>query len=139
MIKNIVLDMGNVLLDYNPDVCLNLFVREEEDRQLIKRELFEGPEWKQGDLGYITDEERFAGVSSRVPKRLHRELKQCVEKWDVCMLPIPGAKEFCEYGKRRDTGCMYYPTQAILFIAIFQDLRHWIILMGLSYPVIFTL
>lgn len=101
MIKNIVLDMGNVLLDYNPDVCLNLFVKEEEDRQLIKRELFEGPEWKQGDLGYITDEERFAGVSSRVPKRLHRELKQCVEKWDVCMLPIPGAKEFCEYGKKK--------------------------------------
>lgn len=101
MIKNIVLDMGNVLLDYNPDVCLNLFVNGEEERRLIKHELFEGPEWIQGDLGYIADEERFAGVSLRVPERLHKELKQCVEKWDVCMLPLLGAKEFCEYARKK--------------------------------------
>lgn len=101
MIKNIVLDMGNVLLDYNPDICLNLFVPSEEDRRLIKRELFEGPEWIQGDLGYIADEELFTGVSLRVPERLHKELKQCVEQWDVCMLPIPGAKDFCEYAKEK--------------------------------------
>lgn len=101
MIKNIVLDMGNVLLEYNPDICLNLFVNGEENKQLIKRELFEGPEWIQGDLGYITDEERFTGVSHRVPETLHKELKQCVEKWDVCMRPIPGAKDFCEYAKER--------------------------------------
>lgn len=101
MIKNIVLDMGNVLLDYNPDVCLKLFVVSEEDRQLIRRELFEGPEWVQGDLGEILDVERFAGVSLRVPERLHKELKLCVEKWDVCMVPLPGAKEFCEYAREQ--------------------------------------
>lgn len=101
MIKNIVLDMGNVLLDYDPDVCLNLFVKEEEDRQLIKRELFQGPEWIEGDLGHISDEDRFAPVSLRVPERLHYELKQCVEKWDICMQPIPGAKDFCEYAKKK--------------------------------------
>lgn len=101
MIKNIVLDMGNVLLDYNPDICLNLFVHTEKDRQLIRHELFEGPEWVQGDLGYITDEERYASVSLRVPERLHQELKQCTEHWDVCMLPIPGAKEFCEDAKKK--------------------------------------
>ncbi len=101
MIKNIILDMGNVLLNYDPDVSLNLFVGAEEDRKMIKRELFEGPEWIQGDLGYIADEDRFAGVSLRVPERLHKELKQCVEKWDVCMLPIPGAREFCAYAKEK--------------------------------------
>lgn len=101
MIKNIVLDMGNVLLDYNPDVCLKRFVKAKEDRQCIRRELFEGPEWVQGDLGYLKDEERFVGVSLRVPERLHGELKACVEKWHICMEPLPGAKEFCAYVKEK--------------------------------------
>lgn len=98
MIKNIILDMGNVLLDYNPNVCLDFFLEEEADKTLIRQELFEGPEWKEGDLGHITDAERFLGVSRRVPKRLHK-LKQCVEQWHMCMQPIPGAKEFCEQAK----------------------------------------
>lgn len=101
MIKNIVLDMGNVLLDYNPDVPLNLFVSEEEDRELIRRELFEGPEWIQGDRGDIKDKDRFEGVSKTVPERLHKELKLCVEQWDVCMLPLPGAREFCGYAREK--------------------------------------
>lgn len=104
--KNIILDMGNVLLDYNPDICLNYFLDNEEDRALVKRELFEGPEWVAGDLGYLTDLERFDGVSKRVPERLHRELKKCVEKWSMCMTPVSGAKKFCEYAKKK--GCRLY-------------------------------
>lgn len=104
--KNIILDMGNVLLDYNPDICLNHFLNNDDDKALIKKELFGGPEWIEGDLGYITDSERFDGVSKRVPKRLHKELKECVEGWDMCMLPVAGAKEFCEYAKEK--GCRLY-------------------------------
>lgn len=101
MIKNIIFDMGNVLLDYDPEVCLHHFVAQEEDRALIRKELFQGPEWIEGDLGHITDEERFDGVSRRVPHRLHKELKECVEQWHMCMQPVPGAKEFCEYAKEK--------------------------------------
>lgn len=101
MIKNIIFDMGNVLLRYDPEVCLNRFVKREEDRALIRRELFEGPEWVQGDLGHITDEQRFDGVSRRVPQKLHTELRQCVEQWHMCMEPVHGAKEFCAYAKEQ--------------------------------------
>ena len=106
MIKNIILDMGNVLLDYDPNVCLDFFVEQEEDKAMIKQELFEGPEWKEGDLGYITDKERFLGVSKRIPERLHKELRQCVEQWHMCMQPVPGAKEFC--GQAREKGFKLY-------------------------------
>lgn len=101
MIKNIIFDMGNVLLQYDPGVCLRHFVEQEEDRALIRRELFEGPEWVEGDLGHITDEERFDGVSKRVPERLHRELKACTEQWHMCMQPVAGAKEFCGYAREK--------------------------------------
>ena len=76
MIKNIVFDMGNVLLDYNPNVILDKVCDTEEEKAIIKRELFEGPEWRLGDLGTITNAERFEGVSKRVPKELHAKLRK---------------------------------------------------------------
>jgi len=104
MIKNIVLDMGNVLLDFTPDISLQKFIDNVSDREIIRRELFQGSEWIQGDLGKITNSERFDSVSRRIPMRLHSALKQCVEHWDICMEPIPGAKEFCSYTKEKGYG-----------------------------------
>lgn len=102
--KNVIFDMGNVLLTYDPEVCLNHIVEKEEDRALIRRELFEGPEWVQGDLGELTDEERFNGVSQRVPERLHEELRRCTVEWDMCMHPVKQAREFCDYLKKSGFG-----------------------------------
>ena len=45
MLKHVILDMGNVLLDYNPRAALDRFFETEEDRSIIQRELFDGPEW----------------------------------------------------------------------------------------------
>lgn len=101
--KNIILDMGNVLLDYDPEVILDQVFDDKEEKDLIRRELFEGDEWIQGDLGYIANEQRYEGVSRRVPESLHEKLKACVEGWSICMVPLEGAKEFCEYVK----GCGY--------------------------------
>lgn len=101
MIKNIIFDMGNVLLSYNPDVCLQCFVEKEADREIIKRELFKGPEWVEGDLGLLTDAERFDGASKRVPERLHKALMRCALEWTMCMKEVPGARDFLSYVKER--------------------------------------
>lgn len=111
MIRNIILDMGNVLLDYNPEVILEKTLDNEEDRQIIRRELFGGPEWAQGDLGIIKNSERFDGVSKRVPSRLHPALRECVENWDICMVPVKGAVNFCREIKTRGYG-MYVLSNA---------------------------
>ena len=99
MIKNIIFDMGNVLLDYNPQICLDCFLENEKDKALIMEELFRGPEWIEGDLGYLTDEERYDQVKKRIPERLHGALKNCAIQWTMCMKPIEGAKSFCDYAK----------------------------------------
>lgn len=104
MIRNIVFDMGNVLLDYNPQVPLDAFCRTEEEKNVIRRELFEGPEWIQGDLGNITEDGKYESVRKRVPKHMHPALKRCVYEWDICMKPVPGAREFCEYVKQKGYG-----------------------------------
>ena len=96
MIKNIVFDMGNVLLDYNPEVILNKACTSEEEKNVIRKELFEGPEWILGDKGEMTNADRFEPVSKRIPECMHKALLECVEHWDICMTPQPGAKEFLE-------------------------------------------
>ena len=99
MIKNIVFDMGNVLLDYNPDVCLNYFLDNEDDKALIKKILFNGQEWIDADRGLLTDEDIYERVKDQIPERLHPALKNCATRWHMCMKPVNGAKEFCEYVK----------------------------------------
>lgn len=37
MIRNVVLDMGNVMLDYNPERYLETYIEREEDRPLSRR------------------------------------------------------------------------------------------------------
>ena len=104
MVKIVVLDMGNVLLDFNPEVSLNLYCSSEEEKELIRRELFHGPEWKLGDKGEIKDKDRFDLVKPRVPVEHHEALRNCADNWTICMTPLEGAREFCERIKNRGLG-----------------------------------
>lgn len=97
MIKNIILDMGNVLFDYNPQIPLNQYCETEEEREIIRRELFEGPEWVLRDLGNITEEEARGQIEKRIAKELYQSLRNCMERWTDSMLPIKEAQEFVEY------------------------------------------
>jgi putative hydrolase of the HAD superfamily len=100
MIKYVIFDMGNVLLDYNPEVPLSLFARNEEDRAVIRKELFLGNEWAMMDQGIMTSQEAFNAISTRVPQRLYALLYQCLKEWQVCMKPLAGAEAFVKEVKQ---------------------------------------
>lgn len=119
MIKNVVLDMGNVLLDYNPDAVLDMFCSSAEEKEVIRRELFEGPEWAMGDRGDIKDADRFDLVKGRVPEQFHAALKACADRWEVCMNPLEGAREFCDYVKEHGYGIYVLSNASDLFYTYF--------------------
>ena len=119
MIKNIVLDMGNVLLDFNPDFVLDQFCSSEEEKDIIRKELFEGPEWLLGDRGDIKDKDRFDLVKVRVPEKYHEALRNCADHWDICMDPLDGAREFCEYVKDHGYGIYVLSNASDLFYTYF--------------------
>lgn len=118
-IKNIILDMGNVLLDYNPDVSLNMFCSSEDEKEVIRKELFNGPEWIMADRGDIKDKDRFDLVKARVPEKYHEALKNCAYKWDICMEPLNGAREFCHYVKEKGYGIYILSNASDLFYQYF--------------------
>lgn len=99
MIKNIIFDMGNVLLDYNPQISMQILGISEEAKPVILKELFGGNEWIQLDLGNINVDEAYDSIKSRIREEFHADLRKCIDGWDVCMVPVEGAKEFCDYIK----------------------------------------
>lgn len=119
MIKNVVLDMGNVLLDYNPEFVLSKFCSSEEEKAVIRKELFEGPEWALGDRGDIKDKDRFDLVKGRVPEKYHEALKNCADHWDICMDPLPGAESFCRNVKEKGLGIYVLSNASDLFYTYF--------------------
>lgn len=104
MIKNIIFDMGNVLLDYNPDAAMQMLGINEKAKPVIMKELFGGNEWVQLDLGNISVDEAFENIKQRTPEEYHTDLRKCIDGWDVCMVPVEGAKEFCEAVKSEGFG-----------------------------------
>lgn len=104
MVKNVILDMGNVLLSFEPKIPLDAFCESEEQKQIIENELFNSPLWLEADRGLIKDAELFDLVKQNVAPEHHSALKQCCAHWDICMQPIDGAREFCRYVKSRGLG-----------------------------------
>ncbi|MBQ9989335.1 MAG: HAD family phosphatase [Lachnospiraceae bacterium] len=111
MIRQVVFDMGNVLLQFRPWIALEEFFETPEDREIIERELFNGPEWIMGDEGIITNEERYERILPRIPAHLHEAFKRCIDGWDMCLSPVPGASAFCDTVRKKGYG-MYVLSNA---------------------------
>ena len=59
MIKNIIFDIGNVILNFNVDEVLPIFTNDEEEQKFIFENIIKSPEWlgySLIDAGYLTRE-----------------------------------------------------------------------------------
>lgn len=75
MIKNIVFDMGKVLVDYDPEKTGRRFVPEDEKlRREISTVVFDSQEWVLLDMGVISEEQALARMQARLDTPKKREL-----------------------------------------------------------------
>ena len=76
MIRNIVFDMGNVLVKFDPGMFMTReAILDPEDRQIVMRELFQSVEWAQMDMGVLNEDTLEPLVLPRVPERLREKVK----------------------------------------------------------------
>ena len=104
MIKNILFDMGNVLIRFDRDLFLTRLGVEGEDKKLLMREVFLSVEWVQMDRGSIAEAEAVRRICARVPERLHDAVEKLVAMWDRPILPIDGMYELVEELKNAGYG-----------------------------------
>ena len=91
MIRNIVFDMGNVLIHWRPDIFVKRMEIPEEDCPQLLREVFGSVEWIQLDRGVITWEQATEKMCRRLTERLHAVARELTQKWwDNHLLPVEG-------------------------------------------------
>lgn len=94
MIRNIVFDMGQVLVYFRPDVFVERLGVPEGDRALLLREVFQDREWVQLDRGTLSEEEAAERIEKRLPERLHSAAEELIcGWWKRPLLPVPGMAE----------------------------------------------
>lgn len=95
--ENVVFDMGGVLIKWTPDEVLdNAEVKDEEDRRILKREVFFSQEWAMMDWGVLDEEEAERIFSSRLPFRLHKYLHSILY-WDERIGFVEGMDQVLSY------------------------------------------
>ena len=94
MIRNIVFDMGNVVIRFDPPYFLDRAgIHDPEDRKLILNELFLSVEWAQMDAGTLTEETAEPLILSRFPERLKETVRTLLYTWAYPRDMIPGMED----------------------------------------------
>ena len=90
MIRNILFDMGQVLIRFDQGFFIRRLGIDGEDMGLLMREVFRSVEWVQMDRGTLREEEAFEKIAPRLPEKLHDAAKKLLCMWDRPILEIEG-------------------------------------------------
>lgn len=93
MIKNIIYDMGNVLIQWNPRRLVARLGYTGEDADRLVREVFGDQEWVGLDRGRPHEEEAIEIFRSRLPEHLHEAVPRLVYWWRDPLWPVEGMAE----------------------------------------------
>lgn len=128
MLRNIVFDMGNVLITYNPELFIRRAgITNPADREMLLAAIFRSPDWPQVDAGQLTETDLIARVYERLPERLHDVAHQLVFQWNEPLIPVPGMREFIQECKQAGLGVY------LLSNASYRQKEYWNDVPGSEY------
>ena len=81
MIRNIIFDLGNVIINYNQEQIINNFTKKKEEIKYIYDEIFHAPEWELMDLGNITNDEAIEVINKRNQFRYQKLTENFLHEW----------------------------------------------------------
>lgn len=127
MIKNIIFDMGNVLIKFDKKCFLEAVYVSPEDNALLEREVYVSVEWAMMDRGTLTEKEAAERMCARLPERLHEKVHQLVDEWDRPILPMSGMAELA--GELKAKGYRLF----LLSNASYRQHEYWPEIPGSEY------
>lgn len=119
MIKNVVFDLGGVLIDYKPKDYLRSFGYDEEKIVELFEHIFDNPLWKEFDRGTYTIAEGIKILESQKPEHNEDVIKILCNDWVDILLYKEKTGEFLK--KLKQEGYQLYvlsnfPIEAFEFI-----------------------
>ena len=107
MIRNIVFDMGNVVIRFDPQYFIErAAIKDLEDRRLIMNELFLSVEWAQMDAGTLNEQTAEPLIIQRFPDRLKETVRTLLYTWAYPRDMIPGMENLIR--RLKDAGYGIY-------------------------------
>ena len=119
MIRNLIFDMGGVLIRFDRELFLDRLKLDKADREVLNDQVFYSVEWARMDRGSMTDEEAVRSICQRVPQRLHSAVEALVLHWDEPLLPVEGMYELIR--ELKESGYGIY----LLSNASFRQHEYW--------------
>lgn len=81
MIKNVIFDLGNVVLQLHFEDVIKKFTDDKSEQELLNKVIFCSDEWRKLDAGYITKDEAIKVMKSNLPDSLHKTCDDIMSSW----------------------------------------------------------
>ncbi len=92
MIKNIIFDMGQVIVKYDPAFFIErIGINDVEDKEKLLREIYHSIEWSMIDHGLLDENDAYKIIENRLPDYLKEYAYPLVCEWYKPLIPIQGA------------------------------------------------
>ncbi len=93
MTRNIIFDMGGVLIRFDREYFIRRLGVDAGDERILMNEVFRSVEWARMDRGSIAEADAVHNICERTPERLHDAVEKLVTMWERPILPIDGMYE----------------------------------------------
>lgn len=128
MYKNIIFDMGNVLLSFKPRQYVEeLGLDSEEEKKLVYNEVYHTYKCPYLDRGDFTEETFVEAVNKNLPKKYHKMVEKLIFHWADKVTPVKGMADFIKEVKEK--GYKIY----LLSNAGYRQHEYWFNIPGHEY------
>jgi putative hydrolase of the HAD superfamily len=87
MIRQVIFDVGGVLMDFDTHALTRALTTSEEDALLLHAETFDHPDWLRTDRGGCPVSAVIDAMKSHLPPRLHGAVDELMARWDDWLAP----------------------------------------------------
>lgn len=121
--KNILFDMGNVLITYNPEWVIRRYTEDEELIREVKNIVFNSQEWFLLDAGLIEEEKAERNWMERLSSDKARELAHLsFQNWHLYnMKTIPGTAEIIRAVKENGKEIYLLSNASLRLLSIYKE------------------
>ena len=88
LLRNVIFDMGNVLMTFDGREFASAFTEDEKDADLLYAALFGRTEWALLDSGTIDHATMLRVAEAHIPERLLPNLYECFDHWPELSRPL---------------------------------------------------
>ena len=123
MIKNIVFDMGQVLVSYVGNLVCQIYIEDEQERKDVSTSVFASPEWGLLDMGVMPEEEALKKMQERLDTERKREQAEwCFWHWhEYNMKPKEGMEELVRWLKSMGYGIYLCSNASVRLLKCYKE------------------